>query len=148
MVTWGSDTLGPALAVTKAMDCKLREEQPHPTCTWKDAAATGRGVLPSLLGADAPVLPEHMAFGAGQQGSPGTPRSLLFTSPSSANCGFLFPTAPNGSSLASQPQPFLPALCLYHIIRKSPSSQPDCMPRRVLESNINSMPALTPRPSP
>lgn len=77
----------------------------------------GRTPLPAWGWCTCPPRADGL-WGRAAQGPPGAPGRLLFTSPSSANCGFPFPVAPNGSSLASRPQASLPALSLFHGYQK------------------------------
>lgn len=118
MAAAGSGTLGPALAETQEVDCKL----------WGGAAAYkihkegdshGREALPSQPGQDSSPPTATSLWDRAVQGSQ-DPLGGSFISPSWANRGFLFPTVSNGSSLA-----FLlwSPTCLTYF--KSLSFQPD-----------------------
>ena len=133
--TVGSDTLGPALAVSEGTDCKLWGRSCCIKHTREGVTMMGREHSQPSLG------PRHISawssrpWGQSSTGSPGTPGGLLFTSPSLANHGFLFPTASDARSLAFSPGPPLPCLSLMFIRSHFLFSQTGCtycVPRRGL----------------
>ena len=77
---------------------------------WKGVTLMGKGRSQPRPGPRHHSTQSSWPEGLSSAGSPGSPKGLLYTSPSLVNHGFLFPTASDGSSLAFSPWLSLPSL--------------------------------------